>query len=62
MCSRIWRECCNHVIAVLYKLEYANSKGLIDPSCTSVAKEVEPRRIEDLLIEKHEKRMKKEMW
>lgn len=26
--------CCNHVVAAMYKVEFANEKGLIDPACT----------------------------
>ena len=29
-------ECCNHVIATLYKLEYAVSNLFTDPACTSM--------------------------
>ena len=27
---------CNHVIATLYKIEYANRQGWVDPTCTSI--------------------------
>ena len=27
-------ETCNHVIAGLYKVDYANMKGLYNPTCT----------------------------
>ena len=50
--------CCNHVIAVMYKLNYPYKKGYINPLCTSVPegwnkgtrKEVTPKRISDLFI------------
>ena len=29
-------ESCNHVIATLYKLEFANNKGWISPACTEI--------------------------
>ena len=33
-CTAGYSKCCNHVIAVLYKVEFANEKGLTDPACT----------------------------
>ena len=30
-------ETCNHVITCLYKVDYANTKGLCNPSCTEQA-------------------------
>ena len=30
-------RCCNHVFACLYKTEYANTHGYIDPYCTLTA-------------------------
>ena len=46
-------ETCNHVIACLYKLEYANTKGLCNPGCTETScqwnqgtrREVKPKRM-----------------
>ena len=54
------RQCCNHVIACLYKMEYESTPGYIDPSCTSTVcawnedtkKEVEPKRISDIVVRK----------
>ena len=51
---------CNHVIATLYKLEYANSKGWYNPACTKTAcqwnqrthKEVKLKRITNLSVHK----------
>ena len=51
-------ETYNHVIACLYKAEYANTKGFCNPSCTEQAcawnqgrkKEVAPKRIADLFV------------
>ena len=34
-----WDQCCNHVIATLYKLEYAVSNLFTDPACTSMPSE-----------------------
>ena len=53
-------ECCNHVIAVLYKIQYANAKGFTSPACTETAcqwnrsskKEIEPRRISEIVVRK----------
>ncbi len=61
-CTAGFGECCNHVVAMLYKVEFANSHGLIDPACTAKAcewnkrteKEVEPQKIRDVIIRKHE--------
>ena len=68
-CTAGFGECCNHVVAILYKIEYANGHGLVDPACTdkacawnkSTEREVRPRKIRDVDIEKHEsdKRTKK---
>ena len=51
---------CNHVIATLYKLEYANSKGWCNPACTETAcqwnqgtyKKVKLKHIADLSVHK----------
>ena len=53
-------HCCNHIIATLYKLEYATLHNLRDPACTSVAcswnastrKDVCAKRITDINIRK----------
>ena len=62
-----WRSCmagtsqsCNHVIAVLYKIDYALQKGLINPSCTSrlcswnksTKRDFESKKIKDIVIRK----------
>ena len=52
--------CCNHVIATLYKIEYATTHGYNDPACTSIPckwnqstkKEVIPRRITEMVVRK----------
>ena len=46
-------ECFNHVIAALYKIEYASTHGFTNPACTSIPcarntstkREVKPKRI-----------------
>ena len=53
-------QCCNHCIAVLYKIDYAARKGYLDPACTSMPcqwnqsskKEIEPKRVKDISIRK----------
>ena len=53
-------QSCNHVFAVMYKMEYALRMGYIDPACTSVPcawnkstnKEIEPKMIKDINIRK----------
>ena len=53
-------RCCNHVIATLYKMEYANTHGYCSPACTSVPcgwnkstkRSIEPRMITDIVVRK----------
>ena len=53
-------RCCNHVIATLYKVEYANTHGYCSPACTSVPcgwnkstkTIIEPKKISDIVIRK----------
>ncbi|XP_065665514.1 uncharacterized protein LOC136086941 [Hydra vulgaris] len=53
-------EVCNHVIATLYKMEYANNKGWCNPTCTEQAcvwnkssrKDIKPCLITDLVVRK----------
>ena len=33
-CTAEFSSCCNHVVAALYKIEYANEKGLTNSTCT----------------------------
>ena len=33
-CTVEFSSCCNHVVAALYKIEYANEKGLTNSTCT----------------------------
>ena len=59
-CTAGTSECCNHIIATLYKMEYDYSQGYTNPSCTSVPcswnqqtkKDVEPCRIVNLVVRK----------
>ena len=60
-CTAGFGECSNHVVAIPYKVECANSQGLVDQACTAVAcawnksaeKEVEPQKVKDLVLKKH---------
>ena len=53
-------RCCNHVIALLYKVEYANANNFCSPACTSIPcdwnkstkKIVEPKRISEIAVQK----------
>ena len=70
-CTAGFAECCNHVVAILYKVEFANSKGMIDHACTDVAcawnvstqRDVQFMKIKDVQIRKHDvtKRRKKRL-
>ena len=59
-CTAGHSKCCNHIAAVLYKIEYANEKGLTNPACTdescqwnSSAKEICPMKIKDMQLLQH---------
>ena len=65
-CTAGQSKCCNHIAAVLYKIEYANEKGIRDPACTdqpcvwnASAKEIGPMKVKDMHIVEHN-RTKKE--
>ena len=53
-------ECCNHIIATLYKMEYACRMGWCSPACTDIAcqwnkstkNDIEPKRISDIIVRK----------
>ena len=55
-CTPGTAEACNHVLAVLYKINYAYNKQYISPACTSVSqgwnkgtrKEVNPSKVKNL--------------
>ena len=52
--------CCNHIIATLYKVEYAHSQGFCSPACTSIPcgwnkstkTTIEPKKIADIVVRK----------
>ena len=62
-CTAGTSRCCNHAIALMYKLEYANTHGYIDVACTSVPckwnkstkKDIVPRKIQDMVVRKRVK-------
>ena len=53
-------RCCNHVIVVLYKVEYANTNNFFSPACTSIPcgwnkstrKIIELKRISEIAVQK----------
>ena len=53
-------RCCNHVIALLYKVEYANTNNFCSRTCTSIpydwskstTKIIEPRMISEIAVRK----------
>ena len=53
-------RCCNHVIVVLYKVEYANTNNFFSPACTSIPcgwnkstrKIIELKRISEIAVRK----------
>ena len=52
-------RCCNHIIATLYKVEYANSNNFCSPSCTSMpcgwnqsTKNVTEPKISEIVVRK----------
>ena len=60
-CTAGLSRCCNHVIAALYKINFAVSEGLTNPSCTEVKskfndmskKVIKGCKIKDITFEKH---------
>ena len=55
-------RCCNLVIAVLHKVEYANANNFYSPACASTPcgwkkstkKIIEPKRISEIAVQKNE--------
>ena len=53
-------RCCNHVIALLYKVEYANANNFCSPACTSIpygwnkstTKIIQPKIISEIAVRK----------
>ena len=62
-CTAGTAEVCNHVIALMYKVNFAYKKAYISPACTSVPqgwnkgtkKDVEPNQIKNLVFRKDKK-------
>jgi len=60
-CTAGYSKCCNHIIAVLYKVDFANQKGYSNPSCTEVAcywnetsrKDVKPQKVKEMNFKIH---------
>ena len=54
------RRCCNHVIAVLFKVEYVNASNFCSLACTFIPygwnkatkKIIDPRRISEIVVGK----------
>ena len=54
-------RCCNHVIALLYKVEYTNTNNFCSPTCTSIpygwskstTKIIEPKMISKIAVRKN---------
>ena len=65
-CTAGTGEACNHVIALLYKVNYACNKEYISPACTSIPqgwnkgtkKEVTPNKLKNLTFRKDKKTKK----
>jgi hypothetical protein len=65
-CTAGTAEACNHVIAVLYKINHAYNKQYVSPACTNVPqgwnkgtrKEVNPSKVKDLTFRKDKKTKK----
>ena len=61
-CTAGLSQCCNHVIGVLYKVEYAVTQGLTNPTCTEVKCKLNDRstrvikgcKVRDMVFEKHD--------
>ena len=63
ICTAGTAEVCNHVIALMYKVNFAYKKAYISPACTSVPlgwnkgtkKDVVPNQIKNLVFHKDKK-------
>ena len=68
-CTAGTSEVCNHVIALMYKVNFAYKKTYIPPACTSVPqgwvkgtkRDVEPKQIKNLVFRKDKKKHKRTM-
>ena len=60
-CTAGYSKCCNHLIALLYKIEFAGEHWFIDLSCIERAcswnnssnKDIQPKRVQDMGIVEH---------
>lgn len=66
-CTAGQSKFCNHIAAVLYKIEFANQRGLNSPACTdescvwnASAKEIGPMKVKDMNIVEHNRSKRKE--
>lgn len=61
-CTAGFSNCCSHVIAVLYKVQFANDKGYTSPTCTEVPcafndrknKKITPMKVKNMNLTKHD--------
>ena len=67
-CTAGFSSCCKHVVAAVYKVEYANEKGLTNPTCTkqlspwnSSSKEITPGKVKDMVITEHNQQNQNKM-
>ena len=58
LCTAGLSNCCNHLIAVLYKVEYANTQQLTNPACIDTLCrnkknnfDIEAKKVKDICIE-----------
>ena len=66
-CTAGTSEVCNHVIALMYKVNFAYKKTYIPPACTSVPqgwvkgtkRDVEPKQMKNLVFRKDKKKKQK---
>ena len=57
-CTAGASACCNHIIAALYKIDYAQTRGYCNPACTSVPcgwnkstkREIEGKRVSQICV------------
>ena len=68
-CTAGTSSCCNHIVAALYKIEFANREGFTDPSCTEELcgwnkslKEIKPMKIKDMDIQEHNREKEKKQY
>ena len=62
-CTAGFCQCCNHIVAALYKINFANENGWTDPACTdelckwntSAKPMIKPMKIKDMDIREHNK-------